>query len=360
MLTRRHFAALAAGAMLGVPRSHVAVTQSADLDDRIEDALSDMNLRERVAQLFTMPVLDVALTPEETAFLTGYRPGGVLLVANNIGTDDKVRALTAAIAATNPALPPFRAIDQEGGIVARLAGDPAPDAPMMGWLPDEEVSSLARARAEYLAGFGIDINFAPVADVAWTPDSFMTGRAFGDDPVLVAEKVAAYVSGVDGLPVFHCAKHFPGHGRPSTDSHLALPTVDLDQASWLESDALPFAAAIDAGVPMVMLGHLAYPQWDALPATVSPEAIRVLREDLGFEGAIVTDDLGMGALSDWTAFEVIDLAIAAGVDMLLYAIPTAPPEELIEHLVARVETGEVDPARIDASVRRLLRIKLVR
>ncbi|MGI9253205.1 MAG: glycoside hydrolase family 3 N-terminal domain-containing protein, partial [Thermomicrobiales bacterium] len=292
------------------------------------------------------------------ALLSEYKPGGVLLVQNNIGTDEQVRALTAAIAASNPVTAPFRAIDQEGGLVTRLGGDPAPDAPTMGQLPDEDVTALARARAEFVAGFGFDINFAPVADIAWTPDSFMTGRAFGSEPALVAEKVAAYVEGADGAAVLHCAKHFPGHGRPSTDSHLEMPTVDLDKATWLETDALPFAAAIDAGVPMVMLGHLAYPQWDALPASISPVAVKTLREDLGFDRVIVSDDLGMGALSAFSGTEVVDKAIEAGLDMLLYAAPPVPPAELIDHLTARVEAGEVEPARIDESVRRLLKMKL--
>jgi beta-N-acetylhexosaminidase len=329
----------------------------AEVNAAADAALAAMSLREKVAQLFTVPVLGVALSPEESAFLADFRPGGVLLVQNNIGTDDEVRALNAAIAGSNPAIPPFRAVDQEGGIVTRMIGDPAPDAPAMGMMANEDVAALARARSEYLAGFGFDINFAPVADIAWMPESFMTGRAFGSDPVLVAEKVAAYVAGVTDTPVLHCAKHFPGHGRPATDSHEALPTVDLDAAMWMETDALPFLAAIEGGVPMVMLGHLAYPQWDPLPASISPAAVAMLRDDLGFDGVIVSDDLGMGALSAWSGTEVVDLAIAAGVDMLLYAMPPQPPAELIDHLVAQVEAGAVTEARIDESARRLLRMK---
>ena len=207
----------------------------------------------------------------------------------------------AAIHATNPELPPLVALDQEGGIVSRIADDPAPDAPTMGQLPAAEISALARARAERLAAYGFDVNFAPVADVAFTPDSFMTGRAFGNDPVVVAQDVAAYLAGVDGTGVLHGVKHFPGHGRVSVDSHEALPVLDVDAATWWEEDALPFRVAVEAGVPMVMLGHLAVPSWDELPASLSPEAVRVLREDLGFTGVIVSDDLGMGALATWTS-----------------------------------------------------------
>ncbi|MFM9106107.1 MAG: glycoside hydrolase family 3 N-terminal domain-containing protein, partial [Chloroflexota bacterium] len=331
-----------------------AGAQDAGAAERANAALAGMSIRDKVARMFTVPILGVSLSAEEEAFLADYRPGGVLLVQNNIGTDEEVRALNAAIAATNPALPPFRTVDQEGGIVSRLAGDPAPDAPTLGQLPPAEIAALARARGEFLAGFGFDINFAPVADVAWTPGSFMTGRAFGGDPALVAEAVAAYVDGAGESPVLHCAKHFPGHGRPSTDSHEALPTVDVAMEEWLATDALPFIAAIGAGAPMVMLGHLAYPQWDALPASISPEAVRVLREDLGFSGVVVSDDLGMGALAAWSGTEAADLAVAAGLDMLLYAIPPQPMSELIDHLAGRVEAGDLPEARIEESVRRLL------
>lgn len=357
-VSRRGFGALSFGGVLALTGRRVARAADAELDAAVAAVLAGLSLRDKVAQMFTVPVLDVALSTEESAFLSEYRPGGVLLVQNNIGSDDEVLAMNAAIIASNPALPPFRSVDQEGGIVARLAGDPAPDAPAMGMLPDEDVSALAHARSEFLAGYGFDINFAPVADIAWMPESFMTGRSFGSDPVLVAEKTAAYVEGVADTLVLHCAKHFPGHGRPSTDSHEALPTVDLDAATWKESDGLPFIAAIDAGVPMVMLGHLLYPQWDALPASISPAAVAMLRDELGFDGVIVSDDLGMGALSAWTGTEVVDLAVAAGMDMLLYAMPPQPPAELIDHLVARVESGEVPETRIDDSVRRLLAMKL--
>jgi beta-N-acetylhexosaminidase len=185
----------------------------------------------------------------------------------------------------------------------------------------------------------------------------MSGRAFGDDPVAVAEDVVAYLGGVEGTGVLHAVKHFPGHGRVSVDSHEALPVLDVDSATWWEEDALPFRAAVEAGVPMVMLGHLAVPGWDELPASLSPESVRVLREELGFTGAVISDDLGMGALATWTPFEIVDLAVAAGNDLLLFVV-TAEPAALIDHLAARVESGEVSAERVAASVGRLLRMQL--
>ena len=350
-LSRRALAG-ACGLLLTRPRSTRA--QERDIDALV----AEMTPRARAARMFMFPVSGTVLSAADEAWLRSLRPAGVILVGGNFGTPEEVQALVAAIHATNPELPPLVALDQEGGLVNRIADDPAPDAPTMGQLPASEISALARARAEALAAYGFDVNFAPVADVAFRPDSFMAGRAFGDDPRVVAEDVAAYLAGVDGTGVVHGVKHFPGHGRVLVDSHEALPVLDVEATTWWEEDALPFRTAVDGGVPMVMLGHLAVPGWDELPASLSPEAVRVLRQDLGFRGVIVSDDLGMGALAGWTPFEIVDLAAAAGNDLLLFVVTNAEPEALVDHLAMRVESGDFPPERVAASVVRLLRMQL--
>ena len=350
-LSRR---ALAAACGLLLSRSHPMRAQETDVDTLV----AAMSLGARAARMFMFPISGTVLSAEDDARLRTLKPAGVILVGGNFGTPEEVRALVAAIHATNPEFPPLVALDQEGGIVSRIADDPAPDAPTMGQLTATEISALARARAERLAGYGFDVNFAPVADVAFSPDSFITGRSFGDDPEAVAEDVVAYLGGVEWTGVLHGVKHFPGHGRVSVDSHEALPVLDVDAATWWEEDALPFRTAVEADVPMVMLGHLAVPGWDELPASLSPESVRVLREELGFTGVVVSDDLGMGALANWTPFEIVDLAVAAGNDLLLFVIVNEEPEALVDHLVARVESGEVPPERVATSVARLLRMQL--
>ena len=347
-------AALGAGSAASQPR----FSSAAPTTDDVEATLEAMPLAERVARLFVVPVAGTALTAPEASWLRMAKPGGVLLVGSNIGTPNEAAALIAEILTTNPALPPLIAVDQEGGLVSRLPGDPAPSAPELGLLAPAAIAAFARARAEFLARWGISANFAPVADIAWDGDSFMAGRAFGSDPNRVAEDVAAYVKGAAGTGVVHGAKHFPGHGRGSTDSHLALPRVDLSLAEWGQTDGVPFAAAVEAGVEMVMLGHLLYPEWDDLPTSLSPVAVEVLREELGFTGVVVTDDLGMAALSDFGPFETVDLAVAAGVDLLLYAMPPVEPGALLDHLVGQVRSGAVAPERIDESVRRVLMMGL--
>jgi len=326
-------------------------------EDSLEQLLNTLTIEQLVGSLFVVPILGTSLTPEETQMLETMQPGGVILVSNNIGTDDEVRSLVAAIHATNPILPPLVCIDQEGGLVSRLPGDPALDAPMLGTLPPEEIARQAALRGEFLSTFDIDVNFAPVSDIAWTPDSFMSGRAFGSTPEQVSVAVAAYTEGANSTAVTHCAKHFPGHGRAVTDSHYALPVVDLSAEDWTITDALPFAAAVDAGIPMVMLGHLQLPQWDDLPSSLSPEAVRMLRDDLGFDGLVITDDLGMDALAAYDAFTITDLALAAGVDTLLFAKPQVPVEQLAAHLLERISTGDLEPAAVRDRARRMVALR---
>jgi beta-N-acetylhexosaminidase len=352
-LSRR---ALAGACGLLITRSLQAHAQETDVDALV----AAMTPQKRAARMFMFPIAGTVLSAEDDAWLRALKPAGVILVGGNFGTPEEVRTLVAAIHATNPELPPLVALDQEGGIVSRIADDPAPDAPTMGQLPATEISALARARAERLAAYGFDVNFAPVADVAFNPDSFMTGRAFGDDSQVVAQDVAAYLAGVVGTSVLHGVKHFPGHGRVSVDSHEALPVLDVDADTWWEEDALPFRVAVEAGVPLVMLGHLAVPSWGELPASLSPESVRILRQDLGFTGVVVSDDLGMGALATWTPFEIVDLAVTAGNDLLLFVVTNTDPDALVDHLAGRVDSGDILPERVAASVARLLEIQLGR
>jgi beta-N-acetylhexosaminidase len=351
-LSRRRALALATSG-LAVMRTAAARGQ----ETNIESLVAAMAPMEQAARMVMISVAGTSLTAADDARLRALKPGGVILVGENFGTPREVRALVAAIHDTNPALPPLVALDQEGGIVSRIGDDPAPDAPAMGLLSPAEVSALARLRAETLAGYGFDVNFAPVADAALTPDSFMAGRTFGAGPEGVAENVSAYLDGVAGTGVLHCVKHFPGHGRVSVDSHEALPILDVDPAVWWEVDALPFRVAIEVGVPMVMLGHLVVPMWGDLPASLSPEAVRVLRQDLGFGGVVVSDDLGMGALANWGALDIVDLAVAAGNDLLLFIIMQMAAETLVEHLAARVEGGEIAADRVASSVARILNMQ---
>jgi beta-N-acetylhexosaminidase len=348
------FSALSAAA---IKRPLFAMAQTTR-DKIVEQLLDDMSLERRVAQLFVFQAQGTDMTPGFEDQLKAVRPGGIIFVAPNIGNNDQIKRFVQAIHHSNQKTPPYIAIDQEGGDVIRLGGDPAPGAMELGRLSGDDTRAKSRDRARFLAGFGFDINFAPVADVAYQANSTMYLRSFGNDPKAVAASVSQFVRGSRQLRVMGAAKHYPGHGRTAVDSHNAVPDIDISWNDWKSSDALPFKAAIEAGVEMVMVGHLHYSQWDDQPTSLSKYAVKTLRDKLGFEGVIVTDDLGMGALAGRDPFDVLDRATDAGMDVLLYTVPPVAWDALVGHVAKRVRDGDVSEKRINASVRRILRLKV--
>jgi beta-N-acetylhexosaminidase len=359
-LTRRSLLAGAAAAATAPFASKLDALAQSELDDRVENILKGMTLGEKVGQLFIFQAVGNGMSKWYEMHLKEIKPGGVLFETPNFGPANTVGPFVSAIHGINPDLPPLIALDQEGGPVSRLAGDPAPGAIELAKKDDTTVRHLARLRGEFLNSFGFDINFAPVADIAYAANSSMIARSFGNDPHEVARKVAAIVSGSRNGRIAGAVKHFPGHGRAAEDSHVTLPKVDISYSDWIKSDALPFKYAVDQRVEMVMIGHLLFPQWDDQPASISNAAVNVLRSKLGFKGVIVTDDLGMGALAGRDPFDIVDQAIAAGVDALTWATGTVPQADLVRHLIHRVEKGKVPEKRVDASVRRMLRLKVAR
>jgi beta-N-acetylhexosaminidase len=320
-------------------------------------------LRDKVARMIVSPVAGTSLSPEEADRLAALRPGGVILVGDNIGEDGDIRPFTDAIRAAVPDRPPLLYVDQEGGIVRRVKADQEPDQPTMGDMALDEVAAVAGRRSELVLRYGFDVNCAPVADVAFSPDSFMAERSFGADPEAVADRVEATVTAMAEAGVIAVAKHFPGHGATSVDSHEELPTVTVTPEEWQAGEAVPFRRAVEAGVPMVMLGHLMYPEWPDwgdMPATINPVAYRALRDELDYDGIIITDDLGMGALDEIPPLEVIDRAVDAGVDLLLVVVQRATVEEVADHLVDRIVEGSLDEARVDDSLARLDRLQTTR
>ncbi len=322
------------------------------------ELIERMTFRERVAQLFFFEARGKFMSGPYGDELKRVKPGGVLFTEPNIGTAVALTNYTIALHATNELIPPLICIDQEGGPVTRLVGDPAPGAVQMGVLANGDVRLLAQQRAEFLAKFGFDVNFAPVADVAYDSTSTMASRSFGSDPQNVAAKVSATVKGSREGKVIGAAKHFPGHGRTQADSHAEIPEIDVPWDEWLETDALPFKSAIKANVEMVMLGHLRYERIDYKPMSISKVAVRALREELGFQGVIVTDDLSMGALADWDPIDVVSQAIDAGVDVLLYGSPALGWDAMIDRVVEMVSDGIVDRQEINSRAERVVALKL--
>jgi len=236
--------------------------------------------------------------------------------------------------------------------------EPEPAASEVGAAGDPAAArDQARKIGEGLKRGGINTDFSPVVDTG--SGAAITTRSFGDDPALVSRMGVASVEGFEEAGIASAAKHFPNHGPATADSHVGRPVVDHDAATLRSYDLPPFRAAVEAGVPMVMVGHLVYPALDGEnPASLSPEAYRVLREDLGFEGVAVTDDLAMeGATRGGTTARAAVAAVEAGADLLV--ISSAPQEQAdaYDAVVAAVESGKIPRKRIDESVGRIREMK---
>ncbi|MFV0319732.1 MAG: glycoside hydrolase family 3 N-terminal domain-containing protein [Microbacterium sp.] len=289
--------------------------------------------------------------------------GGFILMGANIPADEgALRAITAALT-IDPALPPLLAVDEEGGQVTRLPWDDFPAANTLKNEPPEATRNAFRARAALVQRAGIGVNFGIVADIADGRSSFIYGRALGTSPDAAAERVAAAVTGEHGQ-VQSTLKHFPGHGAAPGDSHAGIPATDMAKADWAAADGRPFAAGVDAGAQLVMFGHLRYRSIDQAPASLSSEWHRILRDELGFTGLAITDDLGMlqasgePGLSDPVANAVA--ALRAGNDMVVAVMFTdaGSAGSVIAGIVAAVATGDLPAERLDEAATRVTALRL--
>lgn len=347
--------------------------------------LGEMTLREKVGQLFLVrpDALDPALSQQTiddadapgvtevseamAAFLEEYPVGGVVLFGKNITDEVQLRGLIAGLQQSSP-VPLLIGIDEEGGVVARLANSPGFDLPQyestaaVGAQGTDAVRAMSAKIGTYLAGYGINLDFAPVADVNTNPDNPVIGtRAFSSDPQAAADCVTAAVEGFSQAGVLCCLKHFPGHGDTAGDSHDGTVYIEKTMEELRACEFLPFEAGIRAGAPLVMVGHIAAPnavegEERDLPATFSRTLITdVLRDELGFAGVVVTDSLAMGAITEtYTPGEAAVLALQAGADLLLMPAGLA---QAYDGVLAAVEDGRLTEERIDESVARILALK---
>jgi beta-N-acetylhexosaminidase len=278
--------------------------------------------------------------------------GGVVLFAFNIRDPERLAALTASLRAERPDL--LVGVDEEGGDVTRLeaaSGSSFPGNLALGAVDDTELTRrVAAAIGGELAAAGVNLNLAPVADVASDSASGIVGvRSFGSDTELVSRHVAAYVEGLQSTGVAACAKHFPGHGEVAGDSHLELPTAPTDRETLFARALPPFRAAVEAGVHSVMTAHIRFPALDDEPATISSVLLGLLRSDLGFDGAVITDALEMRAISGTVGLEEGAVrALAAGADGLCLGAERTPEEVEAIHaaIVAAVQDGRLPEDRL--------------
>lgn len=318
---------------------------------------------------------------EEDPFLQTVRDlhlGGVVLFdydvpsqtpVRNIVSSEQIRKLTAQLQAS-ASTPLFIAIDQEGGKVARLKERhgfaPAPSQAELGRLDQEELTrSSARQVAELLASLGINLNFAPVLDLAVNPDNPVIAkleRSYGPEPDLVQRHARWTIEECHRAGVLCAVKHFPGHGASKDDSHLGLPDVtDL----WSAVELQPYSSLIGEQLPdMVMIAHLYDAHWDqTYPATLSAAVVTgMLRQQLGFEGVVVSDDMQMGAIvQNYSLEEGIELAVKAGVDILLFGNNSSYDSQIAHKasniLRQLVESKAISRDRIQQSYLRIFDLK---
>ena len=293
--------------------------------------------------------------------------GGVILFARNVAEPAQVAELTRNLKAAAPG-PLLICVDQEGGRVQRLRPPHWTEWPSMrrlgeidqqGGLDGMSGTAIAERMGEMiaseLAACGIDVDFAPVMDVDTNPDNPVIGdRSFSRDPRRVARLGVALAQGLERSGVASCAKHYPGHGDTSQDSHLTLPRLAHDEKRLWEVELVPFVAAARAGIASLMTAHVRFETFDRLPATLSPVALRLLRRDVGFRGCCISDDLEMRAISDiWGVPDAAELSITAGCDAVLVCHTLQHQHDAIDAIARGARAGPLPRERLAEAASRM-------
>ncbi|QDG50037.1 beta-N-acetylhexosaminidase [Persicimonas caeni] len=330
--------------------------------------VSDDQIREAIGQLLVVGFHGADEEPPEAiaeALSTG-KIGGVILFRRNVDTVEQVCALNTRVhelAAEAPEAP-FVAVDQEGGRVVRLKEPLTPIPPMraVGDTNDGRlISEVSEVIATEVGALGFNLNFAPVLDVDTNPLNPIIGdRAFGRTPERVIRAAGAFLLGHHTAGVIPCGKHFPGHGDTLLDSHKDLPTLKHDMERLQRVELEPFRRAIGADIPMLMTAHMLLPALDSEhPATLSQAVIgELLREELGYDGVVITDDLEMKAVAErYDIDEMVTLGLRAGIDIFLICHTEAKWQQAYDTLYELATSGDEDLQLVLRAAERVRRLK---
>lgn len=348
------------------------------LEEEVEAHLADMTTEEKVLQLFM--ITPEALTGAASVTAAGdrtreailqYPVGGIIYFAGNLKEPEQVHSMlenTRSYYEEADFVAPFLGVDEEGGRVARIGGQPAFGVEHIGDMCSigdrrdaQEARRVGNVIGTYLSELGFSLDFAPVADVLTDPDNQVIGRrSYGTDPELVAELSMETAEGLEEAGVWAVLKHYPGHGATREDSHDGYAYTDKTLEELLEAELIPFRRGIEEGIHFIMAAHISVPSvtGDQIPCTLSPYMITdVLRGRMGYDGIVVTDAMNMGAIrQQYSSGEASVLAIQAGVDLILMP---ADFHSAFEGVLDALEAGTLTEERIDESVRRILRVKLL-
>lgn len=329
---------------------------------------TSLSLHEKIGQMMVTGFPGTCLNPEIENLIVNHHIGGLILFERNFDNPEQltrlIRDLQQLALSTKASTPLFISVDQEGGRVSRLKPPftKFPDPCCLGVARSESLAKrFGLALGREMRAVGINVDYAPVLDINTNPENPIIGkRAFSDEPEWASKLGVAFMAGFKEAGVLAVGKHFPGHGDTSQDSHLTLPHVGRDSVTLDRVEIQPFKAAIQNGLDIIMTAHVIYQAWDEkLPATFSvPILQNLLREKLGFNGLIISDDLEMKAVEDHIPFESFaTLGTQAGIDLFLICHDWGKTKAFLKQMIKDVESGQISGQKIEQSVARVLKVK---
>ncbi|MBW4839481.1 MAG: beta-N-acetylhexosaminidase [Paenibacillaceae bacterium] len=334
--------------------------------DPTAELLAQLSTEEKIGQLVLVGMEGTKPDDVTRSLIEEYRVGGFIFYKDNIQDTQQALELFNGLKAANAKqpVPLFLSVDEEGGRVSRMPGEltKLPTARKIGNTGSEELAGqMGGILGRELAGFGLNLDFAPVLDVNSNPDNPVIGdRAFGTKPEIVSRMGIAVMKGIREQGVIPVVKHFPGHGDTSVDSHLGLPVVEHDLTRLRKLELVPFKQAIQEGTDVVMIAHLLMPKLDPEhPASFSKAVIdNLLRQELGYEGTIISDDMTMGAIVEH--YDIADAAvqfIQAGGNIVLVGHDYEKEKQVIQALRDAVNSGKISVETLDERVYNVLKLK---
>ena len=334
------------------------------IDEKVDKIVESMSQTEKLGQMVMIGIQGTKVDDDSLYMLNQYHMGGVILFDRNMESPEQVKQLTSDLQAqSNEKVPLFIGIDEEGGDVVRMAEKltPPPSQKEIGATGDiEQAKTWAIKTAKSLKDIGINVNFAPVADVGSNDK-----RSYSTDANTVIDFVRAATKGYQQENIIYSLKHFPGIGKGRVDSHVDSSSIDVTKEILMAEDIIPFKTIIDENEPndyFILVSHLKYPALDEeYPASLSSKIMTdLLRYELGYKGIIITDDMEMGAVANHNDFRSIGVkAVKAGVDIVLVCHEYEHQQEVYLGLLDAVNSGEISQERIDESVKRIIKVKLL-
>lgn len=334
------------------------------IDEKVDQIVASMSQTEKLGQMVMIGIQGRKVDDDSLYMLHQFHMGGVILFDRNMESPEQVKQLTSDLQAqSNEKVPLFIGIDEEGGDVVRMAEKltPPPSQKEIGATGDiEQAKTWAIKTAKSLKDMGINVNFAPVADVGSNDK-----RSYSTDANTVIDFVRAATKGYQQENIIYSLKHFPGIGKGKVDSHIDSSSIDVVKEVLMTEDILPFKTIIDENEPndyFILVSHLKYPALDEeYPASLSSKIMTdLLRNELGYKGIIITDDMEMGAVANHNDFRSIGVkAVKAGVDIVLVCHEYQHQQEVYLGLLDAVNSGEISQERIDESVKRIIKVKLL-